>query len=489
MGRVCGSFSGAMTAAAPSLDAEFVSAFRAGTLTHAQAEAALPCDRAAVIFLLLQLSAAVAGRGAGPASGAHTPAGTQPPYAKPKAGKRRRKRGARNGHAGHARPQPTRIDRTETHQLPACPNCGGELQRTGQTRTRIIEDIPDDLKAEAVEHTLHRDWCPNCQKQVEPKVPDALPHCTLGHRTVGLAAWLHYGLAVTISQIVAVFNQHLQLKLTAGGLMQMWHRLAVVFGPWYEQIHRHCLDAGVLHADETGWRVEGQTWWLWCFSSDDATFYQLDRSRGHPALDQFFVTEFDGVLVSDFWAAYDAVGRLHQKCWPHLLRELKEVDDGSQNGGDWPEFRRRLRRLYGDAIRLAAARDTTPADVYNLRHAKLQGRMIDLSVTDWNNLHARRLANRLHKYGEDLLTFVEFAGVPADNNRAEREIRPAVLMRKASYGNQSDRGAQTRAVLMTILRTLHRRGLDPLVVLTEALRTYTATGQLPSLPDKIASAG
>ena len=469
-----------MTATAPSLDPKFVAAFRAGTLTQAQADASLPRDRAAVIFLLLQLSAAVAG-GSAPASGAHTPSGSLPPYAKAKAGKRRKKPGGQNGHTGHSRPQPTRIDRSEDHQLPVCPHCGGELQRTGQTRTRIIEDIPDDLKAETVEHTIHRDWCPGCQKQVEPKVPDALPQCTLGHRTVALAAWLYYGLAVTISQIVEVFNQHLQLKLSAGGLMQMWHRLADVFGPWYEQIHRHCLDAGILHADETGWRVEGETWWLWCFSTDDATFYMLDESRGHPALDKFFVSEFDGVLVTDFWAAYDAVGRLHQKCWPHLLRELKEVDEGSENGGDWSEFRQRLRRIYGDAIRLVAARGTLPADVYDLRHAKLQSRMVDLGIAQWANPHATRLAKRLLKYGEYLLTFVEFEGVPANNNQAEREIRPAVLMRKASYGNMSDRGAQTRAVLMTIYRTLKRRGLDPLPVIADALRTYTATDQLPPL--------
>jgi hypothetical protein len=79
--------------------------------------------------------------------------------------------------------------------------------------------------------------------------------------------------------------------------------------------------------------------------------------------------------------------------------------------------------------------------------------------------------------------------VPADNNQAEREIRPAVLMRKASYGNQSERGADTRAVLMTVYRTLKRRGHDPLKVLTAALRTYAATGQFPPLPDKIASEG
>lgn len=478
-----------MTAAVPSLDPQFLAAFRAGTLTHSQAQAAAPRDHAAVIFLLLQLSAAVAAGTTAPASGANTPSGSVPPYAKPKTNSRRKKRGGQNGHEGHSRERPTRIDRTETHQLPACPDCGGPLKRTGHSRTRIIEDIPEDLKAEAVEHTIHRDWCPCCRKQVEPKVPDALPNCTLGHRTVVFAAWLYYGLAVTISQIVEVFNHHLQLKLTAGGLMQMWHRLADIFGPWYEQIHRHCLDAGVLHADETGWRVEGETWWLWCFSTSDATYYMLDRSRGHPALDKFFVEEFSGVLVSDFWAAYDAVGRLHQKCWPHLLRELKEVAEGTENGDDWPEFEKRLRRIYGDAIRLTAARGTMSQDAYDLKHAKLQSRMVDLSIVEWTNPHAKRLAKRMFKYGEYLLTFVEFDGVPADNNQAEREIRPAVLMRKASYGNQSERGCETRAVLMTIFRTLKRRSLEPLATMAHALRNYMATGQLIPLPDKIGSEG
>jgi hypothetical protein len=68
----------------------------------------------------------------------------------------------------------------------------------------------------------------------------------------------------------------------------------------YEQIRRLYLDAGVLHADETGWRVKGQTWRLWCFTCANATYYQFDASRGHAALDQFFVDEFRGILVTDF---------------------------------------------------------------------------------------------------------------------------------------------------------------------------------------------
>jgi len=277
------------------------------------------------------------------------------------------------------------------------------------------------------------------------------------------------------------------LKITDGGLTQMWHRLAHVLGPWYEQIHHHCLDAGVLHADETGWRVEGQTWWLWCFARTDATFYLIDKSRGHTALDQFFVKEFDGVLVSDFWAAYDAVGRLKQKCWPHLLRDLKEVDKGSDNGDDWPAFAKRLRRVFADAIRLELSRGVTPPLEYGQKLARLEGRIVDLGIEEWTNPNARRLSKRLRRYGDELLTFVEFEDVPSSNNHAEREVRPAVQMRKVSFGNQSEAGAWTRAVLMTVCRTLKKRGLDPLRTIIDTLRTYAATGTLPTLPQKATS--
>lgn len=465
------------------LEPAFIAAFRSGTLTEAQAKAFAAQDSLVIQFQMLQLSAALAEKR--PGQGPHAPPSATPLYDKPVSHQRKQKRGAKDGHPGSSRPKPERIDHHETHQLPACPDCGGKLKKTGRTRIRYTEDIPNDLKSEATEHTIHRDWCPCCKKQVEPKVPDALPQCTLGHRAVTLSAWLHYGVGTTTSQVVDVFNQHLQMKITSGGLTQMWHRLANVLQPWYEQIWQECLDSGVLCADETGWSVEGSLWWLWCFCTPNATCYMLDESRGHAALDRFFVQEFEGILVTDFWKAYDVVGQMHQKCWPHLLRELKEVEERHKGvSDDWPEFAKRLRRIYSDAIRLAAARDTMPPAEHDSKVARLHGRMVDLANQSWTHVDAERLSRRLGKYGADLLTFVEFDGVPSSNNQAEREVRPAVLMRKASYGNQSPKGATTRAVLMTIYRTLKIRGLDPLSVTRNALETYTTTGQLPVFPVK-----
>ena len=83
-------------------------------------------------------------------------------------------------------------------------------------------------------------------------------------------------------------------------------------------------DGEVLVADaNTGWRVDGKTHWLWCFTTPNLTYYMIDRSRGSPALMKFFTQEFSGTLVSDFWGAYNAVAcARRQTCLVHLLRDL-----------------------------------------------------------------------------------------------------------------------------------------------------------------------
>ncbi len=385
----------------------------------------------------------------------------------------------------HAVPshRPSVSNAREEHQTDCCPNCGGPLNPCAETRLRYIEDIPQDLRPVVTEHVIHRDWCPQCQKKVEPPVADALRGSPLGHRVLVLTAWLHYALGNTLAQIIDVLGFHLQFRLTRGGLLQMWYRLQEVLYPWYEQIQRDALASAVLHADETGWRVNGKTHWLWCFTTPRLTYYMIHRSRGHPAFLEFFISEFAGILVSDFWGAYNAVAcALRQTCLVHLLRDLKQVEKYKSTAHDWPAFAKLLRRLLGDAIRLWRLRGELPAETYASRRARLTQRLEALIETAWRNGESRRLIKRLRRHQADLFTFLDHDGVPFDNNHAEREVRPAVIIRKNSYGNRSEVSRNAQAVLMTIFRTLKQRGHQPMQTIVQALRTYVLTGQLPQLP-------
>lgn len=457
-------------------------------LTEEQARAIFAQGEEAVVFALLTQAKLLAEQQAAAAESSHqtpaTPSGMKPPYAKPTPkGQGKKTPGRKPGHPGARRGVPERIDETKTHRARTCPDCGGPLNRCAETRTRYTEDIPENLQPVVTEHVIHRDWCSACQKKVEPVVPDALPGAALGHRVLVLTAWLHYALSNTLSQIVEVFNFHLPLKLTPGGLIQMWYRLQEVLYGWYEELQVEALASGVLHADETGWRVNGKTHWLWCFTNDRLTYYMIHQSRGSPALLEFFLEEFDGILVSDFWGAYNAVAcASRQTCLVHLLRDLKHVEKYKSTADDWPAFAKKLRRLLGDAIRLWQKRGELSEERYTSRRDRLHKRLQDLIETDWQNKEAKRLVKRLRRHQEDVLTFLDHENVPFENNHAEREIRPAVILRKNSYGNRSSQGADCQAVLMSVFRTLKQRGHHPIQTIVEALTTYLNTKVLPPLP-------
>ena len=470
-----------------------------GELSDAQARQLYGHGPEVVALALLAASKRIAEQGAriaeqdariaelqtGPQSGPpspSTPSGMRPIYTKPDTPKRRKRPGARVGHPGKRRPPPNRIDDQRVHRLKRCPHCNGRLQRCQRTRSRVIEDLLELIQPVVTEHIIHRDYCPKCKQHVEPVVPDALPRATIGHHLVSLTSWLHYGLGVTIDQIVDILSFHLHTQLTPGGLINAWQRLAEILTDWYEQIGEHAKQSTYLHADETGWRVNGKKHWLWCFANSQNCYYMIDRCRGSPALMKFFTEAFDGVLITDFWAAYESVEVAdRQYCLTHLLRELEKVDQHNESA-EWQAFAKKLRRLLRDGIRLRKRPDFAP-ERYQSRIQRLRKRLRILAQDNHKDADTRRLTKRLRRYAEYIFTFLDYPYVPHDNNFAERQIRPAVILRKNSQSNRSDRGAATQAVLMSVYRTLRLRSHNPTEIIANALRAYLTTGQLPLLPD------
>jgi hypothetical protein len=461
--------------------AAIISAALEGTLTEQHVDQLAAIDPDLVKLALLATAKHIAEQKAtiaklkakleGPPIHPSTPSGQRPVYTKPTAPKRKGKPGARKGHKPARRPKPERIDRTEVHHLESCPNCGcQEIIQGKRRRTRVIEDILEDLRTAVTEHTMCSAYCPVCKKYVEPVVPDALPKASLGHRLVAFTCWLHYGLGVTLAQIVAILGHHLRTHLSAGGLVAMWLRTARILEPWYEQIAREAKGSAVLHADETGSRVNGQTWWLWCFANAQVCYYMVDRSRGSPAL------AYNAVLAAD-----------KQRCLAHLLRELEAVDQRNDSAA-WKAFAKKLRRLLWDGIRLRRREDFTPQR-YPGRIRRLDARLMELARGQYADADASRLAKRLLRHCDEIFTFLDYPDVPFENNLAERMIRPAVVLRKNSQCNRSERGAAVQSVMMSIYQTLKLRGLDPLATITDALRTYVATGTIPTLPESVVAGG
>jgi len=238
--------------------------------------------------------------------------------------------------------------------------------------------------------------------------------------------------------------------------------------------------SAVLNAGETGWRVNGKTHWLGCFTTALLTYCVIDPKRSSEVLVRFLADCFEGTPVSGFFSSYNVFFGGRQACLAHLLRELEKV--GKTNfREEWKEFDRILKRLLKDAIRLSRRPDREAPD-YGHKVRLIHNRLDELIGANHGDADCKRHVKRLVKHRYSLFTFLDDARVPFDNNRAEREIRPAVIARKNSFHNTGNQAAWTQAVLMTIYRTVKLRGQDPIETIADTLTLFIATGRLPDLP-------
>src|SRR5881628_1687072 len=411
-----------------------------------------------------------------------TPSAMRPVYSKPSAAKRRRRPGRKEGHPGARRPAPVRIDRVVEHKLTECPTCHNPLGEPCGKHSRIVEDIPP-VKPEVTEHVIYEYKCSPCQANVEAAMTEALPKATLGLRLTLLSAFLHYALGMTTRNICTWLRTFCQFQVTPGGLVLNWQRLADILIPVYGELAKAARLSAVLNADESGWRIAGRTAWIWCFTSKTLAYYVLTPSRAGPVVKKVLGSFFEGFLVTDFFGAYNRIKAFaKQKCVVHLLREVKQVSLRNRSK-EWKLFARRLKRLMHEALKLVIDRDKLGEPTYDRRVANLHLRLADIFGHSYRDNDCERLSKRLAKHSEELLVSLLHPDVPADNNHAERQIRFAVVMRKNSYGNQSKRGAQAQAILMSIFRTCQLRGIDPITFLAASVAAAIRSESPLLIPD------
>jgi hypothetical protein len=404
-----------------------------------------------------------------------TPSSMIPPYLKETAEGRKKRPGRKKGHKGSSRPRPDKVDHFKEHTLDHCPDCHTPLKEHVGVYQRYTEDIPPIEKPEVTQHTVSRYWCPTCKKFVSPTVPDALPGATIGLRLVVFTAWLHYLVGVSVNNIVRILSVVCHFPISAGGLTQAWCNLARLLEPAYTEIGKKVSHSAVLHADETGWRLNGVTHWLWAFSTKSICYYVITKSRGSPVVKDVLGTIFQGILICDFWGAYNKITALaKQRCFYHLFTELVKVDKHNTSS-EWKAFRKKFARLLKDAIRLSERKGQLQSVVFDRRKERLHDRLGAFLQINAQDKDVNRLIKRLRRHQKELFTFLDYENVSPYNNHAEQQMRKPVLTRKVSQQNRSEQGAKTQAILMSLFRSADLQKKNPVETILAMSKSILAT--------------
>jgi transposase len=365
------------------------------------------------------------------------------------------------------REKPTRV---VNHTPDRCPDCQRKLSGGWVHRVRQVIEIPVS-SYEVIEHRMWRRWCGVCKKMHVASLDvsgEVVGRHRVGIRLMSLLVTLKNGCRMTVSGIQRILGSLYGLHLSQGEVSEILHAVARRGRRLYDQLGEAVRGSPYVHADETSWREDGKNHWLWSFSTRDVRLFVEDASRSHLVPERVLGERYPGILCSDFLGAYNYHLGVHQRCWVHYLRDIKKLGEDHPDDLALATWTRAVADVYSRAKQF-----TSPDRRTRIRTREaFQEELLALARMPFiNNAPQRILAERIERFAQEMFTFVEHPDVPADNNPAERAIRPAVTNRKVTGGTRSPQGSETFSILMSLVGTWMLRKQDPFLQCQQMLAT------------------
>jgi transposase len=391
-----------------------------------------------------------------------------------------RKRGAPVGHPGWFRPTPTQYDALVEVAAPAdCPHCGGPVSvYTAQDPT---DHLQEDLIAGRRHVTLFRHplaRCRSCRRRVQKPGEGEILGSMIGPRLRAVAVYLHNDIGISLRKVPRAIEDLFQFRFTPAALIGFEKLLAADAEPVVDNIRKKVAASdGAVHADETYWTLDGQRAYYWIHATEQYIHFQFDTSRAGEVSRELLGVDFAGTLVTDCYSAYDAQGaKAKQKCLSHLARTARDWQKLTSPDSAEYRFFESVQKWVKRGCNFHRRRMRLLPPEQADEKAWLRAELQRLQGCPLNHDKAATLQERINRYADCWLVFLDDPRVPPTNNHAERCLRPLVILRKITFGHRTRSGATRMARLMTIQETAKRHGRR---VLDVFYRLATVAGKFP----------
>src|SRR5947209_19535030 len=261
----------------------------------------------------------------------------------------RKKRDPKHNHA-RRRDQPTRM---VEHRISVCPECSSRLGGVSVARRRQVIEIPPPPPIEVTEHVVYHGWCSQCGKWREAALDvsaEVMGQGRLGMKITSLIAYLRTVMRLPLRQIQAYLATLHGLKISVGELAELLQRLTHKMEPTLAGLKAAIRASPAVQADETGWQENGVNGYIWSVSTPTVRYYEYHHSRGHEVVEALVGSDFQGVLGSDFYAAYHVHQGLQQRCWVHFLRDRHDLKEQYADDQEVQHWAQDVKALYERAM-------------------------------------------------------------------------------------------------------------------------------------------
>lgn len=372
--------------------------------------------------------------------------------------------------ASSYRRQPTEPNDHKTLALTCCPNCDTSVGSPVSARPRLITDIVINPEPIATAWTINRYWCNNCKKQVEAKLPGVLPRSQLGPGVLTVVVIARYRWNMPYAKIIDHLKLSYGLDVSKGEIAHLLATAAKLVGPKWQEIIQAVKAGRAVHADETGWYIDGVKVWMHTFATEHVVLYVVADTRGKGIATNALGEDFSGTLITDCLPNYKNLPGDHQICWAHLTREAYENLERKPNNRERIQLAPILNQIYADLRAVTSSKQWDDKLAEQTRHA-CQAAVAELTKRKWQDERSKLLVNRLKDYQNALFTCLKEPGIAPDNNHAERVLRKVVVQRKISGGNRSPTHAIIHAKLMSVIETLRLEDGDFVASLQSLFQT------------------
>jgi len=390
--------------------------------------------------------------------------------------------GAKEGHVGNGRKSINLEEADEIIDYPVeedkCPDCGGSLELKEINLRSVVDTVLNKVKS--IVYRCEAKRCVDCKKIISKPLP-VLPKNKYGNALIAVSLIMHYFHGIPLKRVEEIWGN----KVIEGNIIKTFHRLAKAWEPVVDKLKMEYRQHPVKHADETGWRTNGQGGYSWLFATENISIFAFKNTRSARIPNEIFGTEaLPGVLVVDRYGGYNKVPCDLQYCYAHLLRKLEDIQKEYQNQDEVQRFSSSLIPLLSEAMHLRS-QPITDNEFYK-KVLEVKNNILLVIRAPAKHLAIRTYQDIFRDNEHRLFHWVKDRKIPADNNRAERELRPTVIARKVSFGSQSAQGAATRSTLMSIIHTAAKRLSDSQTLedwLLSELNAFAANpAYLPVIP-------
>ena len=420
-------------------------------------------------------------------SNSHRPPSTDGPGRRPRRKKTGsgRKPGGQPGHKGHHRallPE-SEVDHVVRLRAESCRCCGasldglpvhGEPMRYQQAELPPIRPVITEFRAERVQ-------C-GCGAVNAPPVRRDQTWCT-GPRLMATIATLAGRYRLARDETTGLLRDLLGVELSEGTIQAICERVSGAVAAPVEELEAALPGAAQVFMDETGWKQHGVRHWLWTGSTARFAVFAIHRRRSSAQVRAWLPNNAHGVVSADRWSAYSHLEPVRrQLCWAHLNRDLQGIVDANPDDAETDLILRGAHQMFGAWHAFKAAeltRDELTNAVAGFR-ACLHRWATKAAQADEKGKR-RGLAKDLLKLWPAVFQFIDREGIEPTNNQAERDLRPAVLWRKGSFGTRSEAGSRFVSRILSVWATCKKQRVALIDWLTDALQAAAGLRVTPTL--------